>query len=140
MPTATNIQAAVQNWFRSRSDLAALFADGRLHHLEAPEDTPLPYLTFFAVAEPETERTTGYYFIGSEVQFSAHAATDAEAADLRDAVRNAIDHETIVIDGKTAWYALPGAQQLLIGEGRGPNGSDCWMGTVDVSMPWQRGG
>lgn len=129
----------MQSWWASRADLRALVADGRLHHVEAPEDTPLPYLTFFLVAEPEREgRTTAYYHLDSAIQISAHAATDDAAAALRDAVRDGLQSAPLSVGGDRVWYCLPGSQQLGIGDGRGPNGSDCWMATVDVAIPWQK--
>ena len=100
----------------------------------------MPYLTFFLISEPEKDgRTTAYYILDAALQFSAHAATDAQAASLRNSVRDAIAGATLSVEGNPVWYCLPGGQQLTVGEGRGPNGLDCWIATVDVSLPYQVG-
>jgi hypothetical protein len=135
---AADIQTAIQSWWKTRTDLAALLSDGRLHHVEAPEETELPYLTFFLVSLAEKDRTTAYYFADCTIQFSAHATTDLDAALLRNAIRAAVLNVPLAIDGNPVWYVLPGSEQLMEGEGRGPNGQDCWIATVDVETVFQR--
>lgn len=136
-----DITEAVQLWWADQPALQALTSDGKLWLVEAPEDTALPYLTLLPVAEPESpDRTTGYYFLASTFQISAHDQVPELAVNLRNSVRDAIQGAALLVGGKAVWYCLPGTQHLMIGEGRGPNGSDCWMATVDVDAPWQHGG
>ncbi len=132
------VQEALSAWWAAQTALQAQVADGKLWHVEAPETTDLPYLTYFAVSEPEGPRSTAYYMLEPTIQISAHASTDSAAAVLRNAVRDAIQSAVLQVGPNTAWYCLPGGQQLTIGEGRGPNGSDCWMATVDVDIPFQK--
>lgn len=133
-----SLSAALKGWWASSPDLQALTSDGLLWHVEAPEGVDLPYVTFFTVAETERDdRTTGYAYLDSVVQFSAHAETDVEAEAIRKAVRAALKSASLSVNGSPAWYCLPGGQSLSRGEGFGPHGSDCWVATVDATIPWR---
>jgi hypothetical protein len=135
-----DIQSAIAAWWAGQSSLHPLVSDGRIWHVQASEGVPLPYLTYFVVSESERPgRTTGYYHLDALVQISAHAETDVAAAAIRDAVRDAIEDARLVVEGSPVMWCLPGDQRLMIGDGKGPDGTDCWIGAVEVSAPWQKG-
>lgn len=133
-----DVQSAIQAWWQSRVDLQALTSDGKLWHVKASEDVGLPYVVFFAVAEPESDRTTAYAVMDAVVQFNAFAELDADAAALRNAIRDAVRDAPLSVGGDRARHVLPAGQMLTIGEGAGPEGTDCWMASIEVEIPWER--
>jgi hypothetical protein len=133
-----DVQSAIQAWWQSRADLRALTSDGKLWHVKASEDVGLPYVVFFAVAEPESDRTTAYAVMDAVVQFNAFAELDADAAALRNAIRDAVRDAPLSVGGDRARHVLPAGQMLTIGEGAGPEGTDCWMASIEVEIPWER--
>jgi hypothetical protein len=136
---AARVEDAIAAWWAARADLRAMTSDGRLWHAEAPEGVGLPYATYDVTAQPERPgRTTGYYLLDAEATFAAHAATDAQASAIRRAIRDAIDEAVLTVEGGPSWACRPGDQWVGIANGLGPEGSDCWRATVNVSITTQR--
>lgn len=135
-----DVQGALMAWWADQTAIKATLGSPLLWHVEAPEGVRLPYVTYFLIAEPDLPgRTTSFYHLDALVQINAHAETDAAAADIRDAIRAAIEGAPLVIGGNPAWHVLPGDEFTAIGEGRGADGADCWVSGVEVSIPHQVG-
>jgi hypothetical protein len=136
---ASRVQNAIAAWWAAHPELSPLTSDGRLWHGAAPEGVALPYLVYLVTSGAERDRTTAYYFLDCGATFSAYAETDVEAAAIRNEIRDAIRSDAAISDeGETPLHCLPGNQSLAIAQGKGPEGTDCWLATVEVSIPWQR--
>jgi hypothetical protein len=136
MPDGIDVLSALQAWWQSRADLRALTADGQLHHFEAPENTELPYATFFLVSDPAETQTTGFALYRAAVQVNLHAITDAAAVSLGKAFRQAVRLAPLSVDGSAVLHVLPDGNGLEEGEGLGPNGQDCWIATEMLDIPF----
>jgi hypothetical protein len=144
--TVTNYDliTAVQQWWLGQSTLQALFSDSQLHHKSAPEDTLLPYATYFKVSDvAETLNTAGQVRRAS-VQFSVHAQTDAQAQSIGDAFSDALNTIkqgapiSINVYGKNAMVSLPGESGINIGEGLAPGAEDCWVFHFTINVPYNK--
>ena len=79
-----DVVSALQGWWLNQTSLQSLTSDGKLHHLQAPESTLLPYATYFKVSEVVEQWTTAYGQRRSTVQFNLHAQTDVQAQIIAD--------------------------------------------------------
>lgn len=148
MVTDYDVLQAAEVWWSTQPSLRALFSDGKLWHLSAPETTQLPYLTYFLVSEPAETWTTGYAFWRSTLQLNVHHWTSAAARSLAIQLAGAMSTipplnaifpgagATLVIHGQNAVHVLPGAFGVEVGQGLAPNGKDCWICHFELDVPW----
>lgn len=130
-----DVLEALQNWWLANG--SSYSSDGALWHLEAPETTGLPYVTYYLVSEDCEDNTTGFQAYRSSVQFNAHAATGAAAWALAKALRQAIKGAPLIVGGNAVWHVLPDSMVApQVGEGRGPDDSDCWIAGAVFDIPW----
>ncbi len=131
-----DVLEALQSWWDANG--TGYTADGALWHLEAPETTDLPYATFFLVSEEvELMTTGGGQSYRSHVQMNCHASTSGDAWALAKTLRSAIKGAPLVVGGNAVWHVRPDAMIApVVGEGRGPDGQDCWIAGVTFDIPW----
>lgn len=120
--------------------LAALFSDGRLHHLQAPENTLLPYGTFFKVSDVVEQFTTAYGLRRATLQINVHAETDSQAQAIADSLADQMRTlggnagAKLNIYGSTSLHVLPESFGIEIGEGLAPQGKDCWLCFFEIDV------
>lgn len=138
-----DVLAALWSLWQLSPALQALTSDGRLWHKVAPEDTQLPYATFFLISEAPEMWTTAAPWKVSTVQFNLHAATDAEAIAMGLAVRSALGRSPaqpsgapLVIGGSDVVHCIQAGRSVDVGEGLSPEGRDCWVATETFEIPW----
>lgn len=127
-----DILTAIHSWWAGTA-LPSLFPDGQLHHKVAPEDTPLPYLTFFKVSDVAEQFTTAFALRRATVQFNVHSQTDTQAQNLADQISDSMrtlggnTGAVLTVYGNLSLMVLPTSFGIDIGEGLGLNGADCWV-------------
>ncbi len=138
-----SVLSAVKTWWDATAAAQALTADGKLWLAPAPEDTPLPYATFFLVSQPIETWTTGYPLKRASVQVNLHAATAVEASGMAGALENLLGKAlgqssgaALVVGGSAVIHVLQDDFLLQQGEGLGPLGSDCWVAIVTFDIPF----
>ena len=131
-----DVLSSIQAWWRVNG--SSLTADSMLWHLEAPEDTRLPYCTIYIVAEEADLRTTSLHSAWrSRVQINCHAQTSAASRAMAQTIRSSLNGAPLTINGLAVWHVTP--TSLIppqTGEGRGPDDSDCWISGVEFEIPY----
>ena len=142
--TQYDVVTAVQQFFLTQAQLHAIVSDGKLHHKSAPEDTLLPYATYFKVSDTPDTWTTAGPVRRAAVQLNIHHSTDAEAQAIAEtfaSTMNSIVQQAaipIVIYGRNAMHVLPGELSIDVGEGLAPGGLDCWIASVVFDIPYTK--
>ena len=131
-----DILAAIESWWGAVGNQQVPTADGRLWHLSAPENTFLPYATFFLVSEVPETWTTSYAWKRGAVQINLHAATSQLARVAGKNLRAALKGAPLAIDGSAVMHVLPSGTTIVIGEGLAPRGKDCWIAAETFDIPW----
>jgi hypothetical protein len=131
-----DLLAALQAWWQGQPGMQALTSDGRLWHVEAPEDIRLPYATFFLVSDVAEIWTTAYDWQRCSVQLNFHAPRVADARSMAKAFRVAVKGAPLTIDGSPVAHVLPDGETLEIGEGLGNDGQDCWIAAQVLDVPF----
>lgn len=124
--------------------LLGLLSDGQIHHVTAPEETLLPYATFFEVSDVPVARTTVGLLRQATLQINVHASTDSQARSIADQLATAMDTilsgglVPILIYGRNALHSLAGEFGIEQGEGLGPDGQDCWICHFTLDIPYTK--
>lgn len=132
----TDVLAAVEAWWNATAAVYSLTRDHKLWFLEAPENTLLPYATFFLVAQPVETWTTGFAFYRAGIQINLHCNTAARARSLAHQLRVAFKGAPLSVNNQTVCHVLPDGNTIQVGTGLGPGGKDCWVATETFDIPF----
>ena len=130
----SSLLGAIQTWFGEQAPLGA--SDGKLWLKVAPQESPLPYLTYFMVSDVPETWTTDYPLKRSKVQVNAHAVTAAEAQALGESFRSIFRGAPLIVGSGTVCHVLPNGSMIDVGEGLGPDGQDCWIASELFDIVW----
>ena len=128
------LAGAIQTWWQATQP--GLSADGRVWFKVAPQESALPYATFFQVSDVVGTWTTNYPFKQASVQFNFHAITAAAAEQLGESFRALFRGAPLIVGSGLVCHVLPNGSGIDIGEGLGPNGQDCWIAFELFDIAW----
>lgn len=125
--------AIVINLLVANGDVAGA-TGGRIYPLVAPQGKPLPFVTVSVVAEEDSQMLEGAgRFYDALVSVAGHAASAADADELAEAIKTAIEDVTNeVVDEKTATVLKAGADVMDHSDDR-----SIYRRTVDYRVRWQ---
>ena len=98
------IEEALLAYLLTKAGLTALIAD-RIYPDEAPQNTPLPYVTYMDVSNVPVHTLTGQYEYESPMkQFTAYAATKSAAKSVAKQIKLALKDYQGILSGIEIQY------------------------------------
>lgn len=126
----TEVEAFVAHW----TGTAALAALGPLYFVEAEEGTALPYFTIMLVSRDLDDQAGDLSVNRAVVQLSIHDRLPRLCESHAKKVRKAFHRAQLAIGSGANGHCLRGNEVVARGEGKAPEGKDCWMQMLDFEF------